>query len=102
MAMRQIAADRRRIDRPRRRTSVRYGTDQVMFLGYTLEMGDKGMFLQGNQLFPPGTLLNLDLETPDGPASARGVVRWVKEVPPVFRRSMRGGMGIEIIERGRR
>lgn len=97
MAMRQAVADRRKIDRARRRISVRYGDDKATFLGYTLEMGDKGMFLQGNQLFPPGTLLNLELESPQGPVSARGIVRWVKEVPAVFRRSMRGGMGIELM-----
>jgi hypothetical protein len=95
--MRSAAADRRKMDRNRRRVSVRYGDEQARFLGYTQEMGDKGLFLQGNQIYPPGTVLNLDLEMPEGTRSARGIVRWVKEVPPAFRRSMRGGMGIELL-----
>jgi len=97
MAIRPAAAERRKINRDRRRISVRYGNETARFLGYTQEMGDKGLFLQGNQLFPPGTVLHLDMELPEGPKSARGIVRWVKEVPPAFRRSMRGGMGIELL-----
>jgi PilZ domain-containing protein len=97
MAMRPAPVDRRRIDRDRRRISVRYGSEAARFLGYTQEMGEKGLFLQGNQLFPPGTVLSMELELPEGIRSARGMVRWVKEVPPAFRRSMRGGMGIELL-----
>jgi len=96
MATRPAQAERRRVDRSRRRVSVRYGDEKAQFLGYTQEMGEKGLFLQGNQLYTPGTVLSLEIETPEGAKSARGVVRWVKEVPPAFRRSMRGGMGIEL------
>ena len=97
MASRTAAAERRRIDRNRRRVSVRYGDEKARFLGYTQEIGEKGLFLQGNHLYPPGTELRMDLELPEGTRSARGIVRWVKEVPPAFRRSMRGGMGIELL-----
>ena len=97
MATRPAAADRRRVDRNRRRVSIRYGDEKATHLGYTQEMGGKGLFLQGNQLFPPGTVLKMEIETADGPQSASGIVRWVKEVPPAFRRSMRGGMGIELL-----
>jgi Tfp pilus assembly protein PilZ len=97
MATRPAVAERRRIDRSRRRISVRYGEEKAQFLGYTQEMGEGGLFLQGNQLYPPGTVLSLAMDLPDGPKSASGIVRWVKEVPPAFRRSMRGGMGIELL-----
>jgi PilZ domain-containing protein len=97
MGMRQAAVDRRRSDRERRRISVRYGNEEARHLGYTQEADEQGMFLQGNQLYPPGTVLNLELDTPEGIIEAKGVVRWVKQVPAAFRRSMRGGMGIEIL-----
>jgi|SRR5215831_8098002 len=99
MAMRQAAVDRRKAFRLRRRISVRYGDDGSQHLGYTQEADEQGMFLQGNQLYPPGTLLHLQLDTPEGTIEARGIVRWVKQVPSAFRRSMRGGMGIEILSR---
>ncbi|PYQ14387.1 MAG: hypothetical protein DMH00_01755 [Acidobacteria bacterium] len=96
MAPRLARQDRRRIDRDRRRISVRYGENAVEFLGYTADLGNNGLFLQGNKLFPPGAVLNLELDLPEGHRRVQGVVRWVKEVPAAFRRSMRGGMGIEL------
>ena len=89
--------ERRRRDRQRRRVSVRYGLEKPQYLGYTTDLGRKGLFLQGNQLFPPGAVLQLAVSQEDGKPRIRGVVRWVKEVPPAFRRSLRGGMGIELI-----
>jgi PilZ domain len=79
---------------------VRYGPEKPQYLGYTTDLGRKGLFLQGNQLFPPGAVLELEVMREDGTPSIRGVVRWVKEVPPAFRRSLRGGMGIELIAGG--
>jgi len=98
MPLRQATADRRRIGRPRRRVEVRYGEGSARYLGYTLELGEKGLFLQGNHLYPPGTIINIDIELQEGSRSSRGVVRWVKEVAPAFRRSLRGGMGIELLD----
>jgi hypothetical protein len=85
------------MDRNRKRIGVRYGPMRPEFLGYTCDLGEHGLFLQGNNLFPPGTLLVLELDLPEGSRSVHGTIRWVKEVPPAFRRSMRGGMGIEIL-----
>ncbi|HEU5179172.1 MAG TPA: PilZ domain-containing protein [Candidatus Polarisedimenticolia bacterium] len=97
MAVRPAMRDRRIIVRDRRRIGVRYGTESGEFLGYTSDLGARGLFLQANKLFPPGTILLMELELPDGIRRMRGAIRWVKEVPPAFRRSMRGGMGIELL-----
>jgi len=97
MTVRTVARDRRRLDRSRKRVSVRYGRDRAHVLGYTIDLGEKGMFLQGNQLFPPETVLQVELDLPEGRRSVMAIVRWVKEVPAAFRRSLRGGMGIEIL-----
>ena len=97
MTVKPAVRDRRVMERNRKRISVRYGTSRPEFLGYTCDLGMHGLFLQGNNLFPPGTLLFLELDLPEGSRSLCGTIRWVKEVPPAFRRSMRGGMGIEIL-----
>lgn len=99
MPSRVASQERRQSDRDRRRISVRYGEGNHEFLGYTCDLGDAGMFLQGIKLFPPGTRLSLEMEMNGGCRRASGVVRWVKEVPPAFRRSLRGGMGIELLVR---
>src|SRR5262245_63857991 len=101
MAVRPAVRDRRTIERNRKRIGVRYGTSRPEFLGYTCDFGKNGLFLQGNNLFPPGTVLVLDLDLPEGPRSVRGTIRWVKEVPPAFRRRMRGAIRIEIVHKKR-
>jgi hypothetical protein len=78
--------------------AVRYGTGEVSHLGYTNDFGGVGLFIQGNTLYPPGTELQLSIIHPDGSRSTRrGIVRWIKDIPRAFRRSLRGGMGIELI-----
>ena len=76
---------------------MRYGVERPQYLGYTTDLGRRGLFLQGNQLFPPGAVLELEVTQENDSPRTRGVVRWVKEVPSAFRRSLRGGMGIELI-----
>jgi PilZ domain-containing protein len=96
MAVRLAVLERRRRGRNRRRLEVRYGDGRGKHLGYTTDLGERGLFLQGNYLYSPGTELILEIDHPEGAIQVRGVVRWAKEVPPAFRRSLRGGMGIEL------
>jgi len=99
VALKAREKERRESTRNRRRTAVRYGTDDVRHLGFTSDFGKEGLFLQGNALYPPNTLLHLQVEMPGGATrTLRGRVRWVKNIPLAFRRTLRGGMGIELIE----
>ena len=97
MALNALAKEKRLRERNRRRISVRYGPDGARHLGYTTDLGEKGLFLQGNILYPPDTILHLSMDLPDGTRTAQGVVRWVKQVPQAFQRTLRGGMGIELV-----
>lgn len=97
MARRTGSFERRSLARERRRVLVRYGPQQGEHLGFTTDLGEKGLFLQGNHLFPPQTRLRLEIGSPEAGRIFQGVVRWVKQVPPAFRRSLRGGMGIQIL-----
>lgn len=98
MALKAAERERRLLERARRRIAVRYGIEEARHLGYTSDFGEKGLFLQGNTLYPPGTILLITLELPGGGRALRGKVAWIKEVPPAFRRSLRGGMGVELLE----
>jgi len=101
VALRLAQSEKRRAGRDRRRVQVRYGLEQARHLGYTTDFCEKGLYLQANQLFPPETILQLEVSLPEGSKAIRGVVRWVKEVPFELRRVLRGGMGIEVIPDGR-
>ena len=97
MALNVLEREKRTRERNRRRISVRYGPDGARHLGYTTDLGEKGLFLQGNTLYPPGTVLCLFMDLPEGTRTAQGVVRWIKKVPQAFHTTLRGGMGIELI-----
>jgi hypothetical protein len=89
------ASERRRHPRTRKRFVVRFGHGDLAHSGYTQDISDSGVYLQANVIYPPHTILVLQIDYPEKTVSTRGVVRWSKDLPPAFRRSLRGGMGVE-------
>lgn len=89
------ASERRRHTRVRKRFVVRFGPGDLAHSGYTQDVSDSGVYLQANVIYPPHTILVLQIDYPEKTVSTRGVVRWSKDLPPAFRRSLRGGMGVE-------
>jgi hypothetical protein len=88
-------AERRRHPRTKKRYTVRFGIGDFTHTGYTQDVSEGGLYLMANTIFPPGTILQVQLEYPNHRETIRGVVRWAKDLPPAFRRNMRGGMGLE-------
>jgi PilZ domain-containing protein len=94
------AAERRRHARLRKRYSVRFGPGDLAHSGYTQDVSESGLYLLANILYPPNTVLTLQVDYPESTLTLRGVVRWSKDLPPAFRRNLRGGMGVEFIAAG--
>ena len=88
-------AERRRHPRTRKRYSVRFGPGDLAHTGYTQDVSETGIYIQASVIYPPNTLLVIQIDYPEKTASIRGLVRWSKELPPAFRRSLKGGMGVE-------
>lgn len=86
---------RRQQDRVRKRLVVRFGTDELVHSGYTRDISGGGIFIQSAVVHPPGTVLCLQIDYPEGPVTQEGVVRWCKTVPAPLKRSLKGGMGVE-------
>jgi len=89
------ASERRRHPRLRKRLAVRFGPGDLAHSGYTEDVSDSGIHLRTTVIYPPNTVLVLQIEYPDKAVTTRGVVRWSKDLPPAFRRNMRGAMGVE-------
>jgi hypothetical protein len=89
------AAERRRHARARKRFAVRFGPGDLAHSGYTQDVSESGIYLLANMLYPPNTVLVLQVEYPEKTLTLRGIVRWSKDLPPAFRRNLRGGMGVE-------
>jgi len=93
-------AERRRHPRDRKRLTVRFGVGDFAHAGYSQDISESGLYLVATAIFSPGTVLQVQIDYPDGTRSMRGVVRWAKDLPPAFRRNLRGGMGIEFAASG--
>jgi len=91
------AVERRRHDRVKKRCVVRFGHGDLAHNGYSQDVSESGIYLQTSVIYPPHTVLTLQIEYPEKTVTVRGVVRWSKELPPAFRRSLRGGMGLEFL-----
>jgi len=92
--------DRRRHARTRKRYSVRFGPGDLAHSGYTQDVSESGLYLLANMIYPPNTVLVMQVEYPEKTLTLRGIVRWSKDLPPAFRRNMRGGMGVEFTTAG--
>jgi len=98
MTERGPGQDRRKFKRLKKRLSVQFGPGELAHSGYTQEVSEGGLCLHAGVLYPPNTVLLLQIEYAEGTVTTRGVVRWVKDLPPAFKRSLRGGMGIEFLQ----
>jgi len=88
-------AERRRHTRLRKRFAVHFGPGDLAHSGYTQDISESGIYLLANMIYPPNTVLVLQIEYPERILTLRGIVRWSKDLPPAFRRNLRGGMGVE-------
>jgi len=93
-------AERRRHARTKKRYAVRFGPGDLAHSGYTQDVSDSGLYLLANIIYPPNSVLVIQVEYPEKTITLRGIVRWSKDLPPAFRRNMRGGMGVEFTTTG--
>lgn len=59
-------AEKRIIKRRLKRLTLMFGTDKPTHLGFTVDISDTGIFLKAIKVYPPGTILNMELSIPDG------------------------------------
>ncbi len=67
---------------PRKKLQVGIGlhSDSQIFVGFSEDLSDGGVFVATQQQLPPGSLVVLDLDLPTGVrVSCRGRVAWVRE-----------------------
>ncbi len=88
---------KRREPRKFKRIFVRFGKDSPQHRVAAIQISTRGMFLATNHnIYPRGSELVIEVETPQGLLLARAVVRHAKRVAPQFERMERPGMGVEL------
>ncbi len=92
-------AEKRLINRIRRRLSLRFGLDKPVRMAFTEDVNDDGMFIKTTNLYRPGTQVTIELTLPDKTSvNLIGIVRWSKKVPPnMIHLVKKAGMGVKIV-----
>jgi len=89
--------ENRQLPRHRKRIRVEFGPERLDYTGFTEDISTEGFFLKTSLVLRPGTVLQAELQLPDGAqVKLEGRVRWAKKVPPALLRKLKGGMGVKI------
>jgi hypothetical protein len=67
-------------------------------MGYSGNVSANGMMIRAPRVFPPGTILDIELRFARGRVALRGRVKWAREGPMAWVQMGRVGMGVEFID----
>lgn len=90
--------DKRNRARAKRRLMVRFGTSTPDRSAFTKNLSETGLFLQTNNVFAPGTTVQVQIHFPDRVYSHWARVVWAKKVPPQLAHILECGMGVCFID----
>jgi hypothetical protein len=82
--------------RQRRRFPARFGIDAATLRGVVGNLSEQGLYLTASRVFPPGTVLTIEILADDAPCRLAGVVRWARQLPPTVAQVLPSGMGIRL------
>jgi hypothetical protein len=80
-----------------KRFTVKFGIQKnELKRGFTDDINHEGFFVRSAVVFPPGSLVHVEINHPDGQIVICGQIRWGKAVPANFIHKMKGGVGVKI------
>jgi Tfp pilus assembly protein PilZ len=90
--------EKRTRDRSKKRLMVRYGLEKAEKTAFTKNLSDSGLHLQTNNVFPPGTMILIEVKMPETTFTMWAKVVWAKRMPAQLAHVLGAGMGVEFIE----
>ncbi|NJD90385.1 MAG: pilus assembly protein PilZ [Geobacter sp.] len=92
-------AEKRNLDRHRKRYVLRFGADELLFKAFTEDISTTGLFIKTAKTSPPGSSLLVELELDEQCRVLMETrVMWAKKVPPqLIHLVKKSGMGVKII-----
>jgi len=93
-------AEKRNLNRYKKRLSIRFGADTPSQLAFSEDVSDHGLFIKTGKVYPLGTILKIEITLPDDDfVFLEGTVRWSKKVPPqLISKVQKAGLGVKIIK----
>jgi Tfp pilus assembly protein PilZ len=91
-------AEKRNLDRHRKRFILRFGTDELPYKAFTEDISTTGLFIKTAKTYPPGSRLLVELELDEQRRVLMETrVMWAKKVPPqLIHLVKKSGMGVRI------
>jgi PilZ domain len=93
-----VVKRRQSTKRAHRRVEVRYGPQGPQHIGYSGNVSRTGIMIRAIRVFPPGTVLSLELKFPDSIFKVCGEVVWAREGSVQLLSTGRVGMGVTFRE----
>jgi hypothetical protein len=93
-----MKGNKRSTNRAMCRLAVRYGTDTCDRIGFTRDVSEGGMHIQGGRSLAQGTVIQIAVQLRQETVALQGRVAWAKQPPPTLAHLVKGGMGIELID----
>jgi Tfp pilus assembly protein PilZ len=90
--------EKRIAERTRKRVMVKFGTDKADRTGFTRNLSETGLFIGTNNVFRPGTTVQLQLKFPERDISMWARVAWAKKVPAQLAHVLECGMGVCFVD----
>lgn len=91
-------ADKRDIQRLKKRLAIRFGTDEPSRLAFTEDISRTGLFVKTTNICRPGSLIRIAMELEGTVVELEGRVMWAKKVPPqMIHLVKKSGMGVRIV-----
>ncbi|OIP65847.1 MAG: hypothetical protein CO150_06565 [Nitrospirae bacterium CG_4_9_14_3_um_filter_53_35] len=93
-------SEKRRVARKISRTRIRFGQGRCDKTAFTSNLSVNGFFIRTNRPFAPGTLLEFEIDHPNGHViRLEGQVVHASRTLASISRVRRSGMGIELLEK---
>ena len=81
-----------------KRLKVRYGIEEPCATGFTTNFAAGGLYIQANDVSPPGAILKIEIHAPDQTFNLEGKVIWAKRPISRSARGSGSGMGVQVLE----
>jgi len=83
-----------------KRLFIHFGPEHPVNIGFTGDISSTGLFIKTNTIFPPGSVLKIEIELPNSKTiHMQGTVMWAKRVPATLVRHVKNsGMGVRILQ----
>jgi len=85
-------------DRAKKRVMCRFGVDETNRTAFTKNLSPTGVYLQTNNVFKPGTTIQVHLKLDERSFDMWARVVWAKKVPPQLAHVLECGMGVCFID----